>query len=90
MASINRLRRRYVSRLQNKWVSFGLGLIVTGVTTSVAFSLGVIVPLYNRGHIKRDEIMPFVLGANIGTLVDTLIVAIALNTAVGVLIVLKR
>ncbi|ELZ09699.1 hypothetical protein C478_16007 [Natrinema thermotolerans DSM 11552] len=83
-----RLRRRYVSRLQDKWVSFGLGIIVTGVTTSVAFSLGVIVPLYNRGHIKRNEIMPFVLGANIGTLFDTLIVAIALNTAVGVLTVL--
>jgi len=48
----------------------------------------VIVPLYNRGHIKRNEIMPFVLGANIGTLFDTLIVAIALNTAVGVLTVL--
>ncbi|WP_254764010.1 sodium:phosphate symporter [Natrinema marinum] len=83
-----RLRRRYISRLNDKWVSFGLGLVVTGLTTGVAFSLGVIVPLYNRGHIKRTEIMPFVLGANIGTLVDTLIVALALNTAVGVRIVL--
>ncbi|SEQ24090.1 Na/Pi cotransporter family protein [Natrinema salaciae] len=83
-----RLRRRYVSRLQDKWVSFGLGLVVTGVTTSVAFSLGVIVPLYNRGHIKRSEIMPFVLGANIGTLIDTLVVAVALNTFVGIRIVL--
>ncbi|HMB50811.1 MAG TPA: sodium:phosphate symporter [Natronoarchaeum rubrum] len=81
------LRQRYVSKLNDKWVSFGLGLVVTGLTTSVAFSLGIVVPLYNRGHVKRDEIVPFVLGANVGTLVDTLIVAIALDTAVGALTV---
>ncbi|UHQ96097.1 thiamine-binding protein [Natrinema halophilum] len=82
-----RLRNRYVTKLNNKWTSFGIGLVFTGLTTSVAFSLGVIVPLYNRGHVKRNEIIPYVLGANIGTLVDTLIVAIALNTPVGVMTV---
>lgn len=82
-----RLRRRYLSRLGNKWVSFGIGLVITGLTTSIAFSLGVIVPLYNRGHIKRDEIIPYILGANIGTLLDTLIVAFALHTATGVMTV---
>lgn len=82
-----RLRERYLSELTDKWLSFGLGLVFTGLTTSVAFSLGVIVPLYNRGHIKRREIMPFVLGANVGTLVDTLVVAAALDTPTGVAIV---
>lgn len=82
-----RLRRRYITELSDKWVSFTLGLVLTGVTTSVAFSLGVVVPLYNRGHIKRQEIMPFVLGANVGTLVDTLVVAAALDTPTGVAIV---
>lgn len=83
-----RLRRRYITRLNDKWVSFGLGLVVTGLTTSVAFSLGVVVPLYNRGHVRRTEIMPFVLGANVGTLVDTLLVAVALDSRVGTLVVL--
>ena len=82
------LRQRYLVELGDKWVSFTVGLLVTGVTTSVAFSLGVVVPLYNRGHIKTTEIIPFVLGANIGTLVDTLIVAVALDTPVGVRTVL--
>lgn len=82
-----RLRRRYVRNLNDKWLSFTIGLVLTGVTTSVAFSLGIVVPLYNRGHIKRAEILPFVLGANIGTLVDTLVVAVALDTATGVTIV---
>ncbi|WP_266077402.1 Na/Pi cotransporter family protein [Haladaptatus caseinilyticus] len=82
-----KLRARYLSRLSDKWTSFGLGLVVTSLTTSVAFSLGVVVPLYNRGHINRNEIVPYILGANIGTLVDTLIIAIALNTSIGALIV---
>jgi len=82
-----RLRRRYITELSDRWVSFTLGLVLTGVTTSVAFSLGVVVPLYNRGHIKRQEILPFVLGANVGTLVDTLVVAVVLDTPTGVVIV---
>jgi len=84
----DRLRQRYLVELGDRWVSFAAGLLITGVTTSVAFSLGVVVPLYNRGHVKTTEIMPFVLGANIGTLVDTLIVAVALDTPVGVRTVL--
>jgi len=82
-----RLRRRSIRDLNDKWMSFGIGLLLTGLTTSVAFSLGVVVPLYNRGHIKRTEIMPFLLGANIGTLVDTLVVAVALDTPTGVAMV---
>jgi len=82
-----RLRSRYITEFNDKWLSFGIGLVLTGLTTSVAFSLGVVVPLYNRGHVKRQEIMPFVLGANIGTLVDTLVVAVALDSPMGVAVV---
>jgi sodium-dependent phosphate cotransporter len=82
-----RLRRRYFVHLDRPWVSFGAGLLATGVTTSVAFSLGVVVPLYNRGYVERREIVPYVLGANIGTLVDTLAVAVILDSPVGVAVV---
>ncbi|MFC6942464.1 sodium:phosphate symporter [Salinirubellus sp. GCM10025818] len=83
------LRKRFFSRLQRTWVSFAIGLLVTGVTTSVAFSLGVIVPLYNRGYVEREELIPYVLGANIGTLIDTLVVAVFLESAVGTAVVLE-
>jgi sodium-dependent phosphate cotransporter len=59
------------------------------MTTSVAFSLGVIVPLYNRGYVEREELIPYVLGANIGTLIDTLVVAVVLESAVGTAVVLE-
>lgn len=82
------LRRRVFDHFQRTWVAFGLGLLVTGMTTSVTFSLGVIVPLYNRGYVKRDELVPYVLGANIGTLLDTLVVAAVLGSPRGITIVL--
>lgn len=40
--------RTYVfQHFEQRWMAFGIGLVITGVTTSVAFSLGVVVPLYN-------------------------------------------
>jgi len=81
------LRQRFFRRLRNRWVSLGLGVLVTGVTTSVAFSLGVIVPLYNRGYVERREVVPYVLGANIGTFFDTVAVAVVLESAEAVTLV---
>jgi sodium-dependent phosphate cotransporter len=81
------LRRRYLVHLDRPWLSFGAGLVATGVTTSVAFSLGVVVPLYNRGYLERREVVPYVLGANVGTLVDTLVVAVVLDSSVGAAVV---
>jgi len=82
------IRQRFFSHLRRTWVSFAIGLVVTTVTTSVAFSLGVIVPLYNRRYVEREELIPYVLGANLGTLFDTLLVAVVLETGVGVAVVL--
>jgi len=58
------------------------------VSTSVAFSLGVVVPLYNRGYVDRREMVPYIMGASLGTLTDTLLVALALQSTVGVVLVL--
>jgi sodium-dependent phosphate cotransporter len=82
------LRRNLFRRFRRTWLSFLFGILLTGVTTSVAFSLGLIVPLYNRGFVKRDELVPYILGANIGTLADTAIVAVVLGSPVGFAVVL--
>jgi sodium-dependent phosphate cotransporter len=83
------LRDRFFRRFQHKWTAFGLGILITGATTSVAFSLGVVVPLYNRNYIKRREIVPYVLGANIGTFLDTIVIAVLLDSPRAVAIVLS-
>lgn len=82
------IRDRFMGYLGSIWKGFLVGLIVTGVTTSVAFSLGVIVPLYNRDYIRRAELIPYVLGANVGTLFDSLLVAIILESGAGITVVL--
>lgn len=66
--------------LERPWLSFLAGLIVTGLTSSIAFSIGVLVPFFNRRGITRKEITPYVLGANVTTLLDTFVVSVALRS----------
>lgn len=82
------IRDRFFGSFRRTPVAFAIGLGVTALTTSVAFSLGVVVPLYNRGYVDREEMLPYVLGANLGTLFDTLLVAVLLDSPVGVRAVL--
>ena len=77
------LRDRWFGRLDNRWISYLLGTGVTTVTASVSFSIGVVVPLYNRRWIGPDRITPYVMGASLGTLADTLLVALVLGTTLG-------
>jgi len=60
-------------------VTFGLGLAITSVTMSVSVSLSMLVPLSVRGYIRRENVIPYVMGANITTFIDTLVAALLLN-----------
>lgn len=66
--------------LHGRWAMFGLGAGVTLVTFSVAVSLTLLVPLSRQGLIRREAIVPYVLGANITTFVDTLFAASVLES----------
>ncbi len=66
---------RYIYR---PWVMFSLGFFITLITTSVSVSLGLLVPLSARGYIKVENLVPYIMGANISTFIDTLLVAILL------------
>ncbi|MFW6192598.1 MAG: hypothetical protein ACOC83_03840 [Gemmatimonadota bacterium] len=80
----DRVRARYLARLGRPWIAFGLGASATALTGSVAFSVGAVVPPYNRGMVRRKEAVPYLLGANVGTLSDTLAVAVLLGTPGGI------
>ena len=80
---VDGLRDRWFGHLDNRWISYLLGTGVTTVTASVSFSIGVVVPLYNRRWIGPDRITPYVMGASLGTLADTLLVALVLGTTLG-------
>jgi sodium-dependent phosphate cotransporter len=83
------LRSRITEALSSRWVAFFLGLVVTSLTLSVAFSLGLLVPLYNRERIDDELLVPYILGANIGTLADTFLVALLIERVGAVSVMLS-
>lgn len=69
-------------------VMFLTGLAITLVTMSVSLSVSILVPLSARGYMRRENIIPYILGANISTMVDTLIAAALLGDPQAVAVVL--
>lgn len=78
------------SWLKHPWTMFGLGCLVATLTLSVSVALTVLVPLAVKGYVKRDEALPYIMGANIATLADTLVVAMLQPTPAAAQIVLAE
>lgn len=76
--------------LRRPWPMFALGCLVATLTLSVSVALTLLVPLASRGYVKRREAIPYIMGANITTLADTLVAAMVLGNAVAVQIVLAQ
>jgi hypothetical protein len=70
----------WMSRLVYRpWVMFFLGALITLISMSVSISLSILVPLSARGFVRRENVIPYILGANITTFIDTLLAAVLLN-----------
>jgi sodium-dependent phosphate cotransporter len=67
---------------------FLLGALVTSLTLSVSVSLGILVPLSVRGLVKRENTLPYIMGANITTFIDTLLAALIIGGSAAFTIVL--
>jgi hypothetical protein len=79
-----------LSWLRRKWPMFGLGCLVALVSMSVSVALTVLVPLVAKGYAKREDIVPYIMGANITTLGDTMLAAFLLHSPAAVRIVLAE
>jgi solute carrier family 34 (sodium-dependent phosphate cotransporter) len=55
---------------------FILGAAVTSITLSVSVSLSILVPLSAKGLVRRENTLPYIMGANITTFIDTLVAAL--------------
>jgi hypothetical protein len=69
-------------------VMFLIGAVFTSMTLSVSVSLTLLVPLSSRGYIRRENVVPYIMGANITTFVDTLFASLLLNSPRAFTIVL--
>jgi sodium-dependent phosphate cotransporter len=71
-------------------VSFLLGAGITALTMSVSVSLSMLIPLSNRGFIRQENVIPYIMGANVTTFIDTLVAAGLLANPQAVTIVLVQ
>jgi len=76
--------------MRRPWTMFALGCIVATLTLSVSVALTVLVPLAVKGYVRRDDALPYIMGANITTLADTLVVAMLQHDPVAAQIVLAE
>jgi len=67
---------------------FAMGGLVTLLTLSVSISLTLLVPLSMKGIVRRHGIVPYVMGANITTFIDTLFAAVVLDAPQAVTVVM--
>jgi hypothetical protein len=80
-----------MSRLLHKRLPmFLFGIMVTLITLSVSLSVTILVPLALKGYIRRARVVPYVMGANIATWVDTLFAALLLDSPAAFTIVLTE
>lgn len=68
-------------------IMFVLGALVTLISMSVSLSLSLLVPLSSRGFVRRENVIPYIMGANITTFIDTLLAAVLLNNPMAFTIV---
>jgi hypothetical protein len=76
--------------LQKPFAMFGFGILVTMITLSVSLSVTILVPLALKGYVHRDRVVPYIMGANIATWVDTLLAALLLDSPGAFTIVLTQ
>lgn len=65
---------------QRRLPMFLFGAAVALLTLSVSLSLTILVPLTMKGYLKRQHLIPYIMGANITTWIDTLFASLLLNT----------
>jgi Na+/phosphate symporter len=68
--------------LRHKWPMFAMGIACVVATMSVSVALTILVPLVAKGYVKREDLIPYIVGADLGTLVDKLIVAFIVGIGV--------
>lgn len=88
------LKESQVGRLSSfvyrPWVMFLLGATITLLSMSVSVSLSILVPLSSRGFVRRENVIPYIMGANVTTFIDTLFASMLLSNPQAFTIVLAQ
>ena len=60
-----------------------MGAGITFITLSVSVSISLLVPLAVKGYVRRENIIPYIMGANVTTFIDTLLAALLIPQPPG-------
>jgi Na+/phosphate symporter len=63
-------------------------MVITCFTLSVSVSIGLLVPFTVRGLVRRENLVPYIIGANITTFVDTLFASLLMKSDECFLVIL--
>lgn len=85
-ARFERLSRRFAGPR----AMFLFGALVTSITMSVSLSVTILVPLALKNIVRREHVVPYVMGANITTFIDTLFAALLVNARSAPAVVLAE
>jgi solute carrier family 34 (sodium-dependent phosphate cotransporter) len=81
---------KMAERIYRPSVLFAFGFLVTLVTLSVSVSLSILVPMTVKGIIRRENLIPYIMGANVSTFIDTLFAAVVVGGAAAFTVVLAE
>lgn len=81
---------KMAERIYRPSVLFAFGFLVTMVTLSVSVSLSILVPMTVKGIIRRENLIPYIMGANVSTFIDTLFAAVVVGGAAAFTVVLAE
>jgi sodium-dependent phosphate cotransporter len=77
-----------IRKIESTQTAFLAGFILTALTMSLSISVTLLLPLYMRKVITRRHLIPYILGANISTLFDTLFLAIMTDSVIWIRVIL--
>ncbi|MDP2327795.1 MAG: hypothetical protein Q8M79_06885 [Dehalococcoidia bacterium] len=77
-------------RFRSPRAMFLFGCAVTSLTMSVSLSVTILVPLTLKGFVRRRDVIPYVMGANITTFLDTLFASLLLDAEAATPVVLAE
>jgi len=85
-ARFERLSRRFAAPR----AMFLFGALVTAITMSVSLSVTILVPLAMKNIVHRTHVVPYIMGANITTFIDTLFAALLVDADSAPVVVLAE
>lgn len=77
----NKTRKMVHQYFDNKWSAFLIGMGLTAICLNSNVTIGLLVPLAAARLVKLYQVIPYIIGAKIGTVTDTILSALIVGKA---------